>query len=100
MIEELQGSIFYAGRRRVSRPRELFMLSYKQGIIMQAQHIEQVIKKLQALAPNRLHEVEDFIDFLSQRDSDRQLTQAAMAVSEPALRALWDNADDAEYDKL
>ena len=76
------------------------MLSYKQGIIMQAQHIEQVIKKLQALAPNQLHEVEDFIDFLSQRDNDRQLTQAAMAVSEPALRALWDNADDAEYDKL
>lgn len=24
----------------------------------------------------------------------------SMAVSEPALRALWDNADDAEYDKL
>ena len=64
---------------------------------MQAQHIEQVIRKLQALAPNRLHELEDFIDFLSHRDSDRQLTQAAMAVSEPAL---WDNADDAEYDKL
>ena len=67
---------------------------------MQAQHIEQVIQKLQALAPNRLHEAEDFIDFLSQRDNDRQLTQAAMAVSEPALRALWDNADDAEYDNL
>ena len=76
------------------------MLSYTQRIIMQAQHIEQVIRKLQALASNRLHEVEDFIDFLSQRDSDRQLTQAAMAVSEPTLRALWDNADDAEYDKL
>ena len=67
---------------------------------MQVQHIEQVIRKLQALTPNRLHEVEDFIDFLSQRDNDRQLTQAAMAISEPALRALWDNADDAEYDKL
>lgn len=76
------------------------MLSYKQGIVMQVQHIEQVIRKLQALTPNRLHEVEDFIDFLSQRDNDRQLTQAAMAISEPALRALWDNADDAEYDKL
>ena len=24
----------------------------------------------------------------------------SMAVSEPVLRALWDNADDAEYDKL
>ena len=59
-----------------------------------------MIEELQALAPNRLHEVEDFIDFLSQRDNDRQLTQAAMAISEPALRALWDNADDAEYDKL
>ena len=67
---------------------------------MQAQYIEQVIQKLQALAPNRLNEVEDFIDFLSQRDSDRQLTRAAMAVSEPALHALWDNADDAKYDKL
>ena len=67
---------------------------------MQAQYIEQVMQKLRALVPKRLHEVEDFINFLSQRDSDRQLTQAAMAVSEPALRALWDNADDAEYDKL
>ena len=76
------------------------MLLYKQGIIMQAQYIEKVIRKLQALAPNRLHEMKDFIDFLSQRDSDRQLTQAAIAVSEPALRALWDNADDAEYDEI
>ena len=100
MIEELQASILYAGCRKVSKPRGLFMLSYKQRIIMQAQHIKQVIRKLQALAPNRLHEVEDFIDLLSHRDSDRQLTQAAMAVSEPALCALWDNADDAEYDKL
>ena len=62
--------------------------------------LNNVIQKLQALAPSRLREVEDFIDFLNHRDSDRQLTQAAMAVSEPALRALWDNADDAEYDKL
>ena len=77
-------------------------LSYrtKQDIIMQVQYIEQVMQKLQALAPNRLHEVEGFIDFLSQRDSDRQLTQAAMSVSEPTLNTLWDNADDAEYEKL
>ena len=77
-------------------------LSYrtKQDIIMQVQYIEQVMQKLQALALNRLHEVEDFIDFLSQRDSDRQLTQAAMSVSEPTLNTLWDNADDAEYEKL
>ena len=45
---------------------------------MQAQHLEQVVQKLQTLAPDRLNEVEDFIDFLSQRDSDRQLIRAAM----------------------
>ncbi|MCP4278302.1 MAG: toxin-antitoxin system, antitoxin component, Xre family protein [Gammaproteobacteria bacterium] len=67
---------------------------------MQPQHIEQVVQKLQALTPNRINEVEDFIDFLSQRDSDRQLTQAAMNTSETALNIVWDNTNDAEYDKL
>ncbi|NKC12562.1 MAG: toxin-antitoxin system, antitoxin component, Xre family protein [Gammaproteobacteria bacterium] len=67
---------------------------------MQAQHIEQVVQKLQALTPNRINEVEDFIDFLSLRDSNGQLTQAVMAASEAALNTVWDNADDAEYDKL
>ena len=65
---------------------------------MEAQHIEQVVQKLEALAPNRIDEVEDFIDFLSQRDTDQQLTQAAMAASEPILKAIWNNDDDAEYD--
>ncbi len=67
---------------------------------MQPQHIEQVVQKLQTLTPNRINEVEDFIDFLSQRDCNRQLTQAAMTTSETALNTVWDNADDAEYDKL
>lgn len=67
---------------------------------MQAQHIEQVVQKLQNLAPNRIIEVENFIDFLSQRDTDQLLTQVAMAASEPALSAIWDNTDDAEYDKI
>ncbi len=67
---------------------------------MQAQQIEQVVRKLRTLTPNRINEVEDFIDFLSQRDNDRQLTQAAMAISEPALSTVWDNTDDAEYDEL
>ena len=39
---------------------------------MQAQHLEQVVQKLQALAPNRLNEVEDFIDFLSQREKGNE----------------------------
>ena len=64
------------------------------------QHVDRVVQKLQALSTERLGEVEDFIDFLSHRDSERQLTQMAMAVSEPVLNAVWDNPDDAEYDAL
>ena len=67
---------------------------------MQAQRFEQVVLKLQTLTPNRVDEVEDFIDFLSRRDSDRRLTQAAMVASESVLNVVWDNEDDAEYDKL
>lgn len=69
-------------------------------MIMQMQHIEQVVQKLQALTPNRISEVEDFIDFLSQRDTDQQLTQSAMTASEPTLNKIWNNTDDAEYDQL
>ncbi len=62
--------------------------------------IEQVLHKLQSLSPERISEVADFIDFLCQRDAERQLTREAMAASEPALKSLWDNPDDAEYDRL
>lgn len=67
---------------------------------MQPQQISTVVEKLQRLPPERISEVEDFIDFLSSRDSDRGLVQAAQAVSEPALSAIWDNGDDAAYDRL
>jgi len=68
--------------------------------VMQTQQIQHVMEKLQTLPPNRVDEVEDFIDFLTQRDRDRQLTQAAMSASEPTLQAIWDNADDAKYNQL
>jgi len=70
---------------------------------IQSQHhaVEQLVHKLQALSPERVREVADFIDFLSQRDSERQLTEATMAASEPILQSIWDNnANDAEYDRL
>ncbi|MGA7979287.1 MAG: hypothetical protein WCA32_03570 [Chromatiaceae bacterium] len=67
---------------------------------MQPQQIDQVIRKLEALPPERVTEVEDFIDFLSQRDNERKLVRAAMTATEPTLNAIWDNTDDAEYDDL
>ena len=67
---------------------------------MQPQRIEHVIQKLQTLAPQRISEVEDFIDFLQQRDNDKQLRQDYTNASQAAFSQLWDNEDDALYDSL
>ncbi len=63
-------------------------------------HIHELIDKLEALPPERINEVEDFIDFINQRDQDRQLTHAATKAAEPSLQKVWDNPDDAVYDQL
>lgn len=63
-------------------------------------HIRELIDKLEALPPERIAEVEDFIDFIKQRDQDRQLTRAASKAAEPSLQKVWDNPDDAVYDAL
>lgn len=59
-----------------------------------------LIEKLRTLPPDKIAEVEDFVDFLRSRDDDRRLTQAAARLSEGTLRKIWDNPDDAEYDRL
>lgn len=59
-----------------------------------------LIEKLRNLPPERVAEVEDFVDFLRTRDRERSLTRAAARVAEPAFAGLWDNDDDAAYDKL
>ena len=59
-----------------------------------------LIEKLKSLPPQRRAEVEDFVDFLKSREDEQRLTHAAAQASEPAFRAVWDNPDDAEYDRL
>ena len=59
-----------------------------------------LIEKIQSLPPDRLEVVEDFVDFLKTRDQDRALVHAAARLSEDAFRQVWDNPDDAEYDRL
>lgn len=59
-----------------------------------------LIEKIRALPPERVFEVEDFIDFLQQRTTDRQLTRAASKVSEKVFQEVWDNPEDAAYDLL
>ena len=59
-----------------------------------------LIEKIRALPPERVFEVEDFIDFLQQRTTDRQLTRAASKLSEEVFQDVWDNPEDAAYDHL
>ena len=67
---------------------------------MMEEEMTQVVEKLRHLSPERIMEVRDFIDFLRQRDDDRRLTRTAMITSETSFQRVWDNAEDAEYDKL
>jgi hypothetical protein len=65
-----------------------------------SQHEQILISKIRVLPPERLMEVEDFIDFLRQTSDDRQLRLAAAQLSEEAFAKVWDNPEDAEYDSL
>jgi len=67
---------------------------------MNAQVDQALIEKLKALPPERRAEVEDFVDFLRNRETEQHLSRGAAKASEPAFRAVWDNPEDAEYDRL
>ena len=59
-----------------------------------------IIEKLKGLPPERVAEVEDFVDFLRTRSEEQRLTQAATKASTPAFSKVWDNPEDADYDEL
>ena len=52
------------------------------------------------LPPEKVAEVEDFVDFLRQRQEDGRLTHAANRMSEKVLAKVWSNSADAAYDRL
>ena len=58
------------------------------------------MEKIRDLSADKVTEVEDFVDFLRQRIPDRHLVQAAAKLSEDSLKKVWDNPDDAVYDRL
>jgi ABC-type glycerol-3-phosphate transport system substrate-binding protein len=57
-----------------------------------------LIAKIEALPPERIAEIADFVDFLRQREQQRALTRGAAAASAPSFAAIWDNPDAADYD--
>ena len=67
---------------------------------MNKQSEQAIIEKIKGLPPERVAEVEDFVDFLRARNDDQRLTQAATKASAPAFDKVWDNPEDADYDRL
>jgi hypothetical protein len=59
-----------------------------------------LIDKIRSLPPEKVSEVEDFVDFLRMREENYQLVRAATQLSEAVFNKVWDNPDDADYDKL
>ena len=56
--------------------------------------------KIKQLPPQRLAEVEDFVDFLRTRENEQRLSLAAAKASEASFAQVWDNDDDAAYDRM
>ncbi|RMG93288.1 MAG: DUF2281 domain-containing protein [Candidatus Dadabacteria bacterium] len=61
---------------------------------------EALLEKIRSLPPEQRAEVEDFVEFLRQRAAERTLAREASRLSEEAFRRVWDNEDDADYDRL
>lgn len=59
-----------------------------------------LIEKIRMLSPDKLVEVQDFVDFLSQRSRDTRILQAGNKMAEDAFAKVWGNPEDAEYDSL
>jgi hypothetical protein len=59
-----------------------------------------LLDKIKQLPPQRIAEVEDFVDFLRAREDEQRLTHAAAKASEASFAKVWDNDEDAAYDRM
>ena len=59
-----------------------------------------LMDKIRNLPPEKVAEVEEFVDFLRTGNHERRLTRAATKLSQDAFAKVWDNPDDADYDRL
>jgi len=64
------------------------------------QSFKTLVRQIQALPPERIAEIENFVAFIAAREEARSLTRAAAAMSAPAFAAIWDSPDDNAYNEL
>jgi hypothetical protein len=60
----------------------------------------ELVKKIHELPQEQINVVDEFVDFLRARRTEHSLRNAMTAVSDPVFQRIWDNPEDAAYDKL
>jgi len=50
--------------------------------------------------PERIAEIQDFVDFIASRPQDLALTRTAAAASTASFAKVWENPEDDAYDAL
>ena len=66
----------------------------------QHQHTQALFDKIRRLPPEKVAVIEDFVEFLGYRSEENNLVKSASKLSEKSFSEIWDNPEDAEYDKL
>ncbi|NET61485.1 MAG: toxin-antitoxin system, antitoxin component, Xre family protein [Symploca sp. SIO2E6] len=59
-----------------------------------------LMEKVKKLSIEQIQQVEKFIDFLAQEDTEQQLTLISTKLYESVFNKIWDNPEDADYDNL
>lgn len=62
--------------------------------------VQRLLERLAGLPPERQAEVRDFIEFLHHQERGQPGTADFARASESSFAQVWDNDDDALYDKL
>ena len=75
-------------------------MNAQRGMKTNGNQEEILIEKIRMLSPEKVAEVEDFVDFLSQKNREHLLLQASNKLAEDAFRKVWDNLEDDVYDSL
>lgn len=58
-----------------------------------------LLEKIKQLPPQRMAEVEDFVDFLRSREDERRLVSAAAEASAASFAQVWNNDEDAAFEQ-
>ena len=61
---------------------------------------EALLQRIEALPPERIAEVEDFVAFIASRELGRQIVPAAGVASERSFAEVWQNPEDDMYDAI